>query len=408
MYANKISSQAWGMAIFFRRNRFTLLETRRLDLTRIWDRYDDLRALVESNAALEEQMRQTSTVAQLMLLQTCDRHGATGKTLAVVNTHLFSHPMSPHVRMMQTAIIVREVERLHPGTALVYCGDFNADSSSGAYTLLAQGSVSERHFEWAEGHAGLGLLASGSKAEREENWHAALSPQDAYAMRAAFVSAGAREGGDADGKKLAAAWDHVKGLPAGPAEGPLPPALVAALDAHMEAARSAAAPVTYDWLFTVGVEVKGMAPQLCEALFRKLARAAGELAGGDAARLADAIAAAHQALPAQATVPPRPDGSGQPAALPLQHPLRLKSALAGLPVSYCAGKPPTPSVVDHMFYSEDLLRPSQAPYPNFTLADVKDGLPNACMPSDHCAVLCDFEWYSAEDAAGGDQAPGAR
>jgi hypothetical protein len=384
------------MAIFFRRNRFTLLETRRLDLTRIWERFEDICDFVKSNPALEEQMRNTSTVAQLMLLQPFDRHGATGKLLAVVNTHLFSHPMSPHVRMLQTAIIVREVARLHPDTPLVYCGDFNADANSGAYSLLSQGSVSEQHFEWTEGHTGLGLLGSGTKAEREENWHAVVEPNDTQAIRALFTSVTAKSGSDADGDMLARAWAQVKKESTTTAAEELPAELVAAMDERLAGTKDAPASWPYSRLFGLGVAIKGIAPASCAAIFRRMARAVGSLGGGDAARLVEAMAQVHHELPRGATIPRRPDDSGKPAALCLSHSLKLESALRDMPVSYCAGKPPSPCVVDHMFYSQALLEPNAAPYPQFTMDDVKGGLPNACMPSDHCALLCDFAWRSDE------------
>lgn len=410
MYANKISTQAWGMAIFYRRNRFTLLETRRLDLTRLWEGYEDVRNLISCDPALEEQMRRTSTVAQVMLLQPFDRHGITAQRLVVVNVHLYSHPSGGHIRILQAALLLREVERLHPGMPLVFCGDFNADRNGGVHEFLAQGRLSARHFDWQEGYAALAVTRSASKAEREEFWFSVLKLEDMYSLRRLFVHLCALSKGDDSGRDVAGAvfarhWAQVK------AELP---------DLHGEAVQLLDELAAENGMDGQGGSVAAPPPNITYLqLFQQLAKVKaamlrdGTQAGRDAykvflerfclAQQGDGEVGAWRNLPRE--LPPRASlvqrrGVRDTAAngndttsvgLDVRHDFELSEALPDVQVTYCGGIPPEPGAVDYMFFSRCLLR-ALPPFAEFTATDVAGGLPSSLLPSDHVSLLADFEW----------------
>ncbi|CAJ1366825.1 unnamed protein product [Effrenium voratum] len=101
---------------------------------------------------LEGILPRMSTIFQMSVL----RHKATGKTLVVVNTHLFYHPNARHIRLLQIMCILGQVQELREkhrseGGALphvILAGDLNCLPDTGAVQLLLQGEVPSDHADW--------------------------------------------------------------------------------------------------------------------------------------------------------------------------------------------------------------------------------------------------------------------
>ena len=117
--------------------RWSLLEAHRLDLTREWRHHAAVARVAGANPELEDQLARSTTVAQLLLLQCADgsRH-YDGQQLCLVNCHLFSHPMAPHVRVIQAAVIADAIRERFGDVAVMWCGDFNAVPSTAVVQFL--------------------------------------------------------------------------------------------------------------------------------------------------------------------------------------------------------------------------------------------------------------------------------
>jgi mRNA deadenylase 3'-5' endonuclease subunit Ccr4 len=155
-YANKVNTTTpIGNAVAWRASRFEAVEQLALDLTsaHTHEANADIHALLTSAPALEEVMRKTTSVANVVLLRST-RHPS--RAVCVANVHQFGDPGAPHVRLLQTALVLRSCERLiaaHPNlaTALVLAGDFNCGPEEGMCELLRAGAVDENHRDWRRG-----------------------------------------------------------------------------------------------------------------------------------------------------------------------------------------------------------------------------------------------------------------
>jgi len=66
--------------------------------------------------------------------------------LCVANTHLFWDPEFADVKLWQTHMLVRELEKLtlNRGLPLILCGDFNSEPTSAVHKLLAENARAGR------------------------------------------------------------------------------------------------------------------------------------------------------------------------------------------------------------------------------------------------------------------------
>ena len=67
----------------------------------------DLRAAVEKRPNLLTKMNERSTVLQITVMESILQRG---KYICIANTHLYFHPLASHVRLLQGATCVRQIE----------------------------------------------------------------------------------------------------------------------------------------------------------------------------------------------------------------------------------------------------------------------------------------------------------
>lgn len=80
--------------------------------------------------------------------------GTTSKIIIVANTHLYFHPDSDHIRLLQIGFCMEYVQYVYEkvkkdlctndtNVSIIFCGDFNSVPECGIYKLMTQGFVEE-------------------------------------------------------------------------------------------------------------------------------------------------------------------------------------------------------------------------------------------------------------------------
>ena len=152
-----------GLAIFWRRERFELLEFSSVFLPSLLQSppYAYLWDKLKENPDLVESLTKRTTTLAIAVLKINTGCGQP-RFLVVGNTHLYFKPDADHVRLIQAELCRRELERVkgevlihHPDAkvSLVLCGDFNStpeydNHMGGVLQLMTQGKVDEDHLDW--------------------------------------------------------------------------------------------------------------------------------------------------------------------------------------------------------------------------------------------------------------------
>lgn len=98
---------------------------------------------ISTNAQLAERIRERTTVVQVTVLQS---RADPERILCVANTHLYFHPDSDHIRLLQFAAAFRYLQSVrerivaeHGNTvSLVFAGDFNSSPDCGVFKLMTE------------------------------------------------------------------------------------------------------------------------------------------------------------------------------------------------------------------------------------------------------------------------------
>lgn len=202
-YANKISKQPFGSAVFYKNSKFELVEHIVLDLTKIWESHATA-ARLNADPYFVSQISSTTTSAQILLLRSIHGH-----KLCVCNTHLFSHPSAPHIRSLQAAFIINTVEEKWPHTAVLFAGDLNSTRSNSCISFLSSGLLSDSDIEWSEG-AALADFKKDTQQERQANWHAVMREDDIDVARYVFCTLDSRQEGFIDVSAVLALFNGQK------------------------------------------------------------------------------------------------------------------------------------------------------------------------------------------------------
>lgn len=144
-----------GTAIFYRKNKFTLVASHDIELSDSLKNSPlnkELYDKVCQSEGLKDRVLNRQTSLQIMILQSTED---AGKNLLVATTHLFWHPKAPHVRMIQTAVCFTFIEELlskydDEGLKLtvIFAGDLNTEPQDGNTSFITENVISADHHEW--------------------------------------------------------------------------------------------------------------------------------------------------------------------------------------------------------------------------------------------------------------------
>ena len=157
-----------GSALFFKKDRFQLLEKLQIDLGE------------EAKKYLGETATDTNKLKRLAHPNICliavleDKEAE--RKFCVANPHLFWMPEFPDVKLWQSWVVVRTLERFYfaENLPVLMAGDFNSQPSSAVYEFLATGKVEQSHADFAKDFAR--VLPAADKIKH------GLSLQSAYAL----------------------------------------------------------------------------------------------------------------------------------------------------------------------------------------------------------------------------------
>ncbi|KAI9905187.1 hypothetical protein PsorP6_013754 [Peronosclerospora sorghi] len=159
-----------GCALFYKRSRFILKERYPVEfnglvndfLNQVQTEYDldyqgpsmKAREMFLSSLNKMRLRLQRDNVAQIAVLEvvptnneTVARKSQSGPLLCIANVHIFSNPKFPDVKMWQTNMLVKQLERVTMSRNLptILCGDFNSEPSSAVYDFMTRNHLPLNH-----------------------------------------------------------------------------------------------------------------------------------------------------------------------------------------------------------------------------------------------------------------------
>ncbi|KAI8930201.1 Endonuclease/exonuclease/phosphatase [Entophlyctis helioformis] len=142
--------QVDGCATLYKANKFKLLEKHNIEFQQVVTQRPELRQC--------EDVLNRVMVKDNIAVVTFLEHKTTGMRYMVVNAHLHWDPAYSDVKLIQTALMIEEMDRLmsvwlkvHPTDppnqvpAILLCGDLNSLPDSGVFEFLSRGQVSADH-----------------------------------------------------------------------------------------------------------------------------------------------------------------------------------------------------------------------------------------------------------------------
>lgn len=140
-----------GCALFYRKSRFALSEKYVIEFNDAAEATYQVKGkqMQPQREALLKRLKRDN-VAQVVVLEMT--HGVNGARLTspmrlcISNTHLSWNPEYDDVKLWQTHMLMKELQKfiISRNLPLVLCGDFNSDTSSAVYKLLASNRVGSR------------------------------------------------------------------------------------------------------------------------------------------------------------------------------------------------------------------------------------------------------------------------
>lgn len=126
-----------GCSIFVKQSKFEILDH---DCFELRDRN-----FISGESDKIDRLMSRNTVGVIALL----RHIKSGRIIFCANTHLYWNSQFEDVKLLQTMIMTRELEKfiakVDPGNKdVIMCGDFNSNSRSMIYEYLSTGSLTPR------------------------------------------------------------------------------------------------------------------------------------------------------------------------------------------------------------------------------------------------------------------------
>lgn len=148
---------AEGLACFYRDSKFKLIESHSIilsDAIKTEPVLQDLYSKILENEKLAERFLSRTTALQVALLESLQ---VPKKRLLVGNTHLYFHPNSDNIRLLQAACCFLYLENYLQKyqedatsytTSLIVGGDFNSCPEFGVYKLATEGFLPSTCIDW--------------------------------------------------------------------------------------------------------------------------------------------------------------------------------------------------------------------------------------------------------------------
>ncbi|KAJ3328231.1 Glucose-repressible alcohol dehydrogenase transcriptional effector [Blyttiomyces sp. JEL0837] len=146
-----------GCATFFKTTKFTLVERHLIEFQQIAMQRPDLRRTED----VYNRVMVKDNIAVITILESVDNPGL---RILVANAHLHWDPTYMDVKLVQTAMLIEEIQKHASNYALqqsragsgnkgtlpiILCGDFNSLPNSGVYEYLSKGSVPQDHEDFS-------------------------------------------------------------------------------------------------------------------------------------------------------------------------------------------------------------------------------------------------------------------
>ena len=144
--------------MFYRASNFTLVKHCATPLAEFLQRDGSNTSLLqqlECSQNLIQSLLTKHSICQVVLLQSKARDNI---VFAVANTHLISHPLADHLRLLQTELCLRYLSEVIAEFKLshdqmvevlpIFCGDFNSCPEFAVYEYVLKGHINRDHSDW--------------------------------------------------------------------------------------------------------------------------------------------------------------------------------------------------------------------------------------------------------------------
>lgn len=150
-----------GVACFWNDQKFQLVESSKIVLSEALlndAKFKDILDVLDTNEKLKESMLNRTTALQTVVLHAKD----SDKALVIGTTHLYFKPDADHIRLLQIATVMRELEDIvkryseknaEKQYSTLLCGDFNSSPPFGVLEFMRKKLVDKDYPDWksAEG-----------------------------------------------------------------------------------------------------------------------------------------------------------------------------------------------------------------------------------------------------------------
>jgi 2',5'-phosphodiesterase len=147
-----------GAACFWNAAKFSKLDSSRMVLGEavIEDpKFEDIKNAISANDKLKESFIGRTTALQTVILESCHDKS---RGLVIGTTHLYFKPDADHIRLLQIAMIMRELEAaVQAGQknwpekkfSLLLCGDFNSTPTFGVLEFMKTKTIGNKYPDWS-------------------------------------------------------------------------------------------------------------------------------------------------------------------------------------------------------------------------------------------------------------------
>ncbi|XP_013422110.1 2',5'-phosphodiesterase 12 [Lingula anatina] len=147
-----------GTGILVRNSKFSVLEEYYIDLKEVLEKdpmFQDLKNKIATKPVLLEKMMTRTTGLHVVVL---DSKEVPDRKICVATTHLYFHPKSPNIRLIQADMCLQYLSQIVKGykekgehLPVIICGDFNSSPITGVSQFMMQKEVPANYTDWFAG-----------------------------------------------------------------------------------------------------------------------------------------------------------------------------------------------------------------------------------------------------------------